>query len=707
MNGIIAPFLHYSRLTRLGIAYHAVTFADEEIDDEGDPLSYLTELWQRLGQETRPLPLSDLMPDQMPYMVYHPEAGWGVAEVLDGRGGLVVADGRGEQSVWDEAQRRHMQAFHLPTPEKKESRSAWAMIRASLMRHRKTLVHAAIASGLVNILTLFISIYSMQVYDKVIPTQGVSTLIVLTAGVAIASTFEFGLRWLRGHAIDRVGALVDTDVSRQLVVRLLSSRLDARPQQVGTLAAQIKGFDSVRGLMTSGTMFFAVDLPFSLLFIGVIALLGGWAVVPTLVVVALSLVLGLRASKKVHALSAKSVEDSNRKTGALVEAIESGETLKANRGEWRMLRRWNYLVEEVAITDLHLRNHNSEVTYWVTLLQSVGYVAMVATGAVLAMSGDMTTGGLMACSILNGRAVAPLMQLPSLFVQWSQTKASIKMLDRVLELPSDAAEHSEQLVPEITRGELRAEELRFGYESSPNPSVVLQQPLVIHPGERIGILGEIGSGKSTLLKLLSGLYAPQGGKIRLDGLDLAHHHPDYLRDVLGYLAQDYRLVGGTLRDNLTLGLADPGDAELLEACQATGLIHLVNSHPKGLALQISEGGRGVSGGQRQLIGLTRLLLGDAPIWLLDEPTASLDGATEAAVLRSLQQRSVGRSLIVVTHKQNLLPLFDRLLVMVSGRIALDGPRDAVLQHLQKAQAQAQAQVQLSQSAPAPCLQEAK
>lgn len=682
MNSIAPSFLHYARLTRLGVGHHAVTFALEDIGDCADPQDLVTQLWQRLGLAGAPLVLPTLAPDQLPCLVHQRDSGWRVAEVIDGRGNLVVSDGQGNQAQWNTAECAQMLAYLLPQPEREDTHSAWALIKGSLLRHRKTLQHAALATALVNLISLVVSLYSMQVYDRVIPTGGVATLWVLTGGAILASLFEYLLKRLRGHAIDEVGALVDTDISRQLVSRLLATRLDTRPSQVGTLAAQVKGFDSVRSLMTSGTLFFVVDLPFALLFVGVIALLGGWAVLPSLIVVGLSVLIGLSASRKIKKLSEKSLLDGNRKMGALVEAIETGETLKANRGEWRLLRRWNHLVEQVAITDLDLRHHNSETTYLVTLLQGIGYVALIATGAVLAMDGHLTTGALLACSILNGRAVSPLLQLPSLLVQWTQGQAALRQLDALLALPVDAAADSEQITPELTLGDLAADGLRFGYADAPIPSIALQQALAIRHGERVGILGEIGSGKSTLLKLLAGLYRPQAGQVTLDGLDMAHLNPDYLRHAVAYLPQDYRLIGGTLRDNLTLGLADPGDAALLAACEATGLIQLINRHPKGLALPVSEGGRGVSGGQRQLIGLTRLLLAASPVWLLDEPTASLDGGSEMRVLNALMEQGKDRTLVVVTHKHSLLPLFERLIVVAGGRIMLDGPRDAVLARLQ-------------------------
>ncbi|WP_083338886.1 ATP-binding cassette domain-containing protein [Chromobacterium sphagni] len=682
MNNLGVALLHLCRLQRHRINHHSVAFALESSLSEGGPEEQLSELWHRLEQAGAPLSLDALTPDRLPALVFHPQSGWSVAEALDAQGRLVVANGLGGQMAMDKERQRVLQSFVLPIQASRAGAMAWGMIKASVLQHRKTLVNAMVATGLVNLISLIVSIYSMQVYDRVIPTSGVATLTVLTIGAVLAAMFEFTLKWLRGHAIDQASAVVDCEVSNQLVSRLLGSRLDARPAQVGTLAAQVRGFDYIRGLMTSTTLFFAIDLPFGLLFIGVIALLGGVAVIAPIVVVATSIVLGLYAAKRVRRLSAQSLHNSNRKMGVLVEAIEAGETLKAGGGEWRLLGKWRHLVEQVAIDDLELKNHNSNISYIVALLQSVGYVAMIATGAVLAMDGYITTGALLACSILNGRAVSPLLQLPSLLLQWSQARSALQTLDQMLALPADASDESEQLTPDSCRGDIWSDDLGFGYAESSAASVALRAPLSVRAGSKVGIVGEVGSGKSTLLKLLAGLYEPQKGQVRLDGVDMRHLSPGFVRANLGYLAQDYRLVGGTLRENLTLGLADPGDASLLEACRATGLIQLINASPKGLALPISEGGRGVSGGQRQLIGLTRLFLANAKIWLLDEPTASLDGNSEGKILSMLRQQGSDRTMIVVTHKQSLLPLFDRLIVIVNGKVALDGPRDLVLAKLQ-------------------------
>ncbi|MBA8735130.1 ATP-binding cassette domain-containing protein [Chromobacterium violaceum] len=682
MNNLGAALLYLCRLQRHRINYHSVTFAVETCLPTSGAREELAELWRRLEQPGELAMLDALTPDRLPALVFHPQSGWGVAEALDAQGRLVVANGLGEQIAIAKEQQPRLQGFVLPKKESQAGALSWDMIKASVLKHRQTLIHAMVATALVNLISLIVSIYSMQVYDRVIPTSGVATLTVLTFGAVLAALFEFALKWLRGHAIDQASAVVDCEVSNQLVGRLLGSRLDARPAQVGTLAAQVRGFDYIRGLMTSTTLFFAIDLPFGLVFIAVIALLGGVAVIAPIVVVVISILLGLYAAKRVRRLSAQSLHNSNRKMGVLVEAIEAGETLKAGAGEWRLLGKWRHLVEQVALDDLELKNHNSNVSYLVALLQSVGYVAMIATGAVLAMDGYITTGALLACSILNGRAVSPLLQLPSLLLQWSQAKSALQTLDQMLALPADAPEESEQLTPDFCTGDIWSDELGFGYAESSVASVALRAPLSIHAGCKVGIVGEVGSGKSTLLKLLAGLYEPQKGQVRLDGVDMRHLNPGFVRANLGYLAQDYRLVGGTLRENLTLGLADPGDEVLLDACRTTGLIQLINASPKGLALLISEGGRGVSGGQRQLIGLTRLLLANAKVWLLDEPTASLDGNSEGKILSMLKQQGGSRTMVVVTHKQSLLPLFDRLIVIANGNVVLDGPRDIVLAKLQ-------------------------
>jgi len=357
--------------------------------------------------------------------------------------------------------------------------------------------------------------------------------------------------------------------------------------------------------------------------------------------------------------------------------VDGAESFKAQGGEWTLQGRWNRLVHESAESDQGMRRLSALSQNLTTALQQLGYVGLIGVGAWLATHNELTMGALMACSIISNRAMAPIVQLPGVMVQWAHARTALEGLDKVMALPSEQTEAASQLAAAPADSSLRFEGARFAYGRG-RQALELDR-LEVRPGERIGLLGAVGSGKSTLLKLASGLYRPREGRVLLSGMDMSLLHPGVLRETIGYLPQDLRLVSGTLRDNLRLGLPDPGDEALLAAARQTGLLPLISSQPKGLALEISEGGRGVSGGQRQLIGLTRLLLGRPKVWLLDEPTGAMDADHEARLL-ALLKSTLGPqdSAIISTHKTALLPMFTRLWVMQGGRIVMDGPRDEVL-----------------------------
>jgi ATP-binding cassette subfamily C protein LapB len=314
-------------------------------------------------------------------------------------------------------------------------------------------------------------------------------------------------------------------------------------------------------------------------------------------------------------------------------------------------------------------------------LQQAGYVALVAFGAYLVTENHLTMGGLIACTIINGRALSPIAQLPSLMVQWAHAGAAISGLDKLISLPNENDDRVTALTPGSLEGGIRIEQARFSY-GRPTDKALEIGNLEIRPGEKVGIVGSIGSGKSTLLKIASGLYRPGEGKVFFGGIDMAQISTSFLRETIAYLPQEIRLISGTLRDNLLQGLPDPGVEVLLQAARETGLMALISNHPKGVALPITEGGRGISGGQRQLVALTRMLLAKPSVIVLDEPTASMDAGTEAKIVAVLNAKAAeGVTLLIATHKSALLPIVDRLMVMQGGRIAIDGPRDIVLAKL--------------------------
>ena len=553
-----------------------------------------------------------------------------------------------------------------------------------LLQFKKPLAYFAVASLLVNLLALLTSLYSMQVYDRVIPSRGVETLWVLTMGVSVTIVFELVLKFLRSVMMDRVVQSADVQLSHHIFERLLKIRMDQFPASVGTLASQLRSYEMIRGFAYSATTYLLIDTPFALIFLTLILLIGG----PLLAAIPLgffiiSLLLGLTFKRQTEQHTRESQAASNRKLGLLVEAVDSAETIKSQGLRWHFLNRWNALTQQNVVEDRKVRHINESATYYAATLQQLSYVLLVATGAYLAAtSTDLTSGGLIACSILSGRVLQPVTMLPGLLTQWANAKTALKGIEAIFKLQVDHHDTQSPLPLLSVQGSFALEKVSYAYPGQLHP---LQIPhLSIQAGEKIGVIGGIGSGKSTLLKLLAGLYKPAEGRVLLDNLDIQQVSRSHLSQHLGLLSQSVQLFAGTLKDNLIAGLMGITEESLREACQTTGLMSFVNSHPKGLEMPITEGGGGVSGGQRQLIGLTRMLLTRPAIWLLDEPTSSMDDDTERRTLSVLAGSvAASHTLIMVTHKASVLPLVNRLIVMAGGRIVIDGPRDAVLEHLKK------------------------
>ena len=478
-------------------------------------------------------------------------------------------------------------------------------------------------------------------------------------------------------------AMADNRLSREIFSRLLHLRVDQVPASVGSLAGQVRGYEQVRGFYTASTLFTLIDLPLGLLFVVLIMLIGHpvVAAVP-LVFGVISLWIGLSIRSRIMKQALDGAQFSNLKTGILVEAVEGMETIKAGSGGWKFLSRWIGINHQTIYNDLKTRHLTESVGYLSATIQQISYAGLVVAGAWAVMQGHMTMGALIACSIMSGRILAPVMGIPGLLVQHAHAKAALEGLEKLYQLKVDNQDTESPLTPDRLRGHYQVQEARFAYGD--NPPALAVQKLDIQPGERIAVLGPIGAGKSTLLRLLSGMYQPVSGRVLIDGLDLAHVHRQVVSQHVGYLQQDHRLFQGTLRENLLIGLADPGDEAIVRAMQRTGMDKFVASHPKGLDRIISEGGKGLSGGQKQLVAFTRLVLTAPDVMLLDEPTATMDDEQERRCLRVLaEEAQLGRTMVIVTHKPSLLPLVSRILVIAGTSIVMDGPRDAVLQQLQQ------------------------
>lgn len=558
-----------------------------------------------------------------------------------------------------------------------ETKTARDWFYYAIKKRKWFFIEAVLATAMASMLALAASFYTMQVYDRVVPTQSYPTLIVLTIGTFMALAVELLMKQLRSHMVDKACKAIDQELSGVFFGRVLAIRMDARPNSVGTFAAQVKHFEMVRNFMTSSTLFLFADAPFVLFFIAVIGMIGGMIALVPLILLPISIGAGLYAKMRLAKLTEDMMRDANLKNGLLIEAIDGIEAIKAVGGEWKMLDRWRHLTAESAEKELRIRATTTIATNITQTVQQISYILMIAAGVYSINAGLVTMGALIACSIISNRALGPIAQIAGLIVQWQHAKVALNGLDGIMKLPCDRNAGDRLVIPESCAGQLRLEEAAYSY----NPANAALKPanLNLRKGERVAVLGSVGSGKSTLIKLLSGLYRPSAGRVFLDGIDMAHLAPEFMREHIGYLTQDVRLFNGTLRDNLVMGLPSPSDAQILLAASQTGLDRVIKQHPKGLELPIMEGGRGLSGGQRQLVGLTRMLLANPSVLLLDEPTASMDGELEAYVMNNIFGSMAADSTIVLaTHKSGMLKLVDRIIVLDQGKIMLDGPRDEVL-----------------------------
>ena len=550
----------------------------------------------------------------------------------------------------------------------------------AISKQRRIFIEAVIATFVISMLGLGASFYSLQVYDRVIPTQAHATLMALTVGVGIAVLFEFILKQVRSHMVDRGCKAIEEVLSEIFFQRMLDIRMEARPRTVGSFAAQVRQFELVRNFMSSSTVFLLADLPFCFLFIAVIGIIGGSLAVIPMVLLPVVLATSLWLNWRIGRLTRRQLQDTRYKNGLLVDVIDGIESIKAAGAEKKMLERWHQLVASSSSLELDTRYLSTMASNLAQLLQQLSYVAIIGLGAWMVSAGEISMGALIACSILSNRALSPITHIPSWVTQWQHAKEALRGLDHMMRLPIDQPNIGSAIMPSACGGELRLEQVTFAF--SDKLTALQPTTMTITGGERVAIVGPIGSGKSTLIRLLSGLYRPLSGKVFLDGVDMALLARTFLREQIGYLPQDVRPLQGTLRDNLTLGITPPNDSALLEAAKMTGLDRVIATHPQGMELPIQEGGRGLSGGQRQLLGLTRLLLCQPAVLLMDEPTAAMDAELEASVMqRLLAALPASTTVVLVTHKASLLRLVDRVIVMDQGRILLDGPRSEVLTKL--------------------------
>lgn len=541
----------------------------------------------------------------------------------------------------------------------------------------------AVGSLVANLLAVAVALFSLQVYDRVIPHQSQATLWILAIGAGLALLLEGALKIARSKLVDGAGRQIELNVQTLLMNRILGMRSDAEGRSPSQLFSSMRDFSSVREFFTATSVGAMADIPFIFLFLAIVASIAGNVVWVLIAGGILMVAPALFARSKMMQLTQEMQGATVHSSRLLYEAISELDLIKGQRGEDRFRRIWGELTALQALKSSQQRQLAARLTYWSQGVQQGTYVATVIAGTYLVFQGDFTVGSIIAIGILTGRTLAPLTQLSGTLVRWGNVKTALDALDRVADAPQDTEEGRSYLRRGEIDGEFSLIDLSYRYEQD-GPPVIDMTGISIPAGQHVALLGTNGSGKSTLLKLLSGMYQPNSGRILLDGTDIGQIAPRDIRGMIGYMEQEVRLFSGTLRENLDPSLLERDTDRLFEALDFAGLGHFVKSHPKGLDLPIHDRGAGLSTGQRQSIGWARLWLQDPKVCLLDEPTAALDQTLEKTLISRLEKWLEGRTAVIATHRMPILSLTSRTLVMQNGRMMVDGPRDKVLEHLTSA-----------------------
>ncbi|MCQ4326807.1 type I secretion system permease/ATPase [Stutzerimonas stutzeri] len=577
--------------------------------------------------------------------------------------------------------------FARPRHELEETRNpllprVHAWFRDTLKLSRWLYADAMVATLLVNTLGLMVPLFVMQTYDRVVPNQATATLWVLAIGLFIGTSFELLLRVLRAHLLDTAGKKTDVVLSATLFERITGMTMKARPATIGGFAQSIHDFQGLRDFLTAVTLTSLIDLPFALLIILVIGLIGGWLVVIPLLAFPITALFAFIIQTRLRDTVQKSLALAAERQALLVETLGGLETLKACGGESERQHRWEKTHGALTRLDSHARMLSAIAMNGTLFLQQFAGMATIVGGVYSIIAGDLSVGALVACYMLGSRVLSPLGQIASLITRLQQARLTMKSTDALMALPQERQEQQRPLERTHLHGALDLHQLTFSYPGLASPSL-RNISLRIAPGERVGIIGRSGSGKSTLARLIMGLYTPDEGQILLDGLDLRQIDVADLRSQIGYVSHDMPLLAGSLRDNMTLGARYVSDERMLEVAQLTGAHELARQHPLGFDRPVGERGQLLSGGQRQLVLMARALLLDPPILLLDEPTSAMDNSSEDALRHHLQGWSQGKTMLLITHRMSMLSLVERLIVLDNGRVVADGPKAAVIEALRK------------------------
>lgn len=552
----------------------------------------------------------------------------------------------------------------------------WGTLAENAPLYRDVLL----AAFMINLFAIALPLFTMNVYDRVVPNHAIETLWMLAAGVGIVLIADLVLRTMRGYFLDLASSRVDVRLSAYIMERVLGLRMENRPLSAGSFAANLRSFETIRDFITSATVTAFIDVPFALIFLVVI----GWIAWPLILPIVFGMLLlvayALTVHSKMHELSETTYRASAMRNATLVESLVGLETIKALGAESVMQRKWESSANFLARVGAQLRLLSSSTINGAMWAQQFVSVTVIVIGVYLIADGNLTLGGLIACTMLSSRAMAPIGQVAGLLTQYHNAATALKSLDDILQQPVERPADSNFVARQHFTGDIEFKDVDFNYPDQ-DLAALRNVSLKIRAGEHVAILGRIGSGKTTLEKLILGLYRPTSGAVLVDGIDLRQLDPAELRRNVGYVPQDVTLFYGSLRENLTIAAPAADDAAVLRAAQVGGIIDFVNSHPKGFDMVVGERGESLSGGQRQAVAIARATINDPPILLLDEPTGSMDHSSEEEIKQQLSTFAAGKTMIVITHRTSLLDLVERIIVIDAGKIVADGPKAQVVEAL--------------------------
>ncbi len=554
----------------------------------------------------------------------------------------------------------------------------WSNIADSWRIYRDVLM----ASFFINSFALASPIFIMNVYDRVVPNNAFETLWVLGLGVAIIFLFDLLFRGMRGYFIDVAGKKADIIISSRIYEKVLGLRMDNRPSSIGAFANNLGEFESIRNFITSATISTLIDLPFVVLFLIVIAYIGGPLVYVPLAGIPVILIYGLLIQRPLKTSVEHVMRTSAQKNANLIETLMGAETIKTTRAEGQMQKKWEQSIGNIAHWGIRSRFLSASTTNVAIFVQQIATIAVVTYGVYLASTNELSLGGLIAAVILTSRAMAPMAHVANITSHYHEARSALKTLNAIMSLPVEREAARNYAHKDTVTGEIEFDKVSFAYPGQSGLNALNDVSFKINPGERIGIIGKTGSGKSTIQKLLLNLYKPGTGLIKLDGIDMQQIDPVCLRKHIGYVPQDITLFNDSLRENIILGAPYIDDEQILKVAELAGVTEYTNNHPLGLDMPLGERGAALSGGQRQSVVIARALLRNPSILVMDEPSNSLDNSTEAKLLSRLGDYLENQTLILVTHRASMLQLVDRLLVIEKGHIIADGPKELVIGAMQ-------------------------